>query len=932
MMQEIFEYVMGMLKSRFVPLVLVFVILLTIILTRLFSLQIVNGDTYAQSVTDAQEKTMSVAATRGRIFDCNGILLAYNDLAFSVKISDSGKYSSNSAKNESINAVIDKTIGIIEANGDKVTNDLPITVNSDGHLEFTEEDTALYRFLRDTYGATSINALTAEQKDATANDVYKYLKDKYEVSDEYSLENQLEIINLRRYMSANSYSRYMTFTIAYEVSDDTVAAIMENSRDLVGVTVEETYIRKYVDSVYTSHILGYTGNVSTSELEELQAQDDQYEANDIVGKSGIEQSLELELQGTKGSRKVYVDSVGRITEVVDNTQPQTGNDVYLTIDSTLQKNVYNAIEDELVKILLSKITAGDTTITYTNTGSVDDIFIPIKTVYNALIDNNVISTKKIAEQATDNEAGVYAKLLSKQDSIVSAVQGELTTSPTAYSALSDEMKVYIYYIYKNILCDGGIINTKNIDYSDATYVKWDEDESISLKELLNYALTKNWIDMDQLTDSQYSSLQEAYDALLSYILETIRNDTGFTKRLYRYMISSGTLSGREVCMMLYEQSVIPADEETYASLSSGRLTAYDFMTNAISTKLIKPYQLALEPCSGSAVVADPNTGKILALVSYPGYDNNKLSGTVDSEYYEQLRNDSSKPLINKATSLRTAPGSIFKMCSAIAGLENGVISSGESINCTGLFDKVTPSPKCWIYPSSHGGENVSTALRDSCNVYFYNVGYRLGQLGTGSYNSTQGTDILKKYAEQLGLATKSGIEIYEAEPIASTESAIHSAIGQGSHNYSALNLCRYVATLATSGVCHDFTLVDKVTDSEGNVVYQNEPVVSNTVNVSSSTWTAVHYGMYLVGQNTTAFNNMPYLIAGKSGTAQQSETKPDHITFVSYAPYEDPQVCVSVLIPNGYASSNAGELTAEIYKLYWGVSTSSSGAAATAAN
>ena len=100
------------------------------------------------------------------------------------------------------------------------------------------------------------------------------------------------------------------------MSDATVAAILEKSRDLVGVSVEEEYIRKYVDSVYTSHILGYTGNVSSSELEELQAQNEQYESNDTVGKSGIEQALELELQGTKGSKKVYVDSVGRITEVV----------------------------------------------------------------------------------------------------------------------------------------------------------------------------------------------------------------------------------------------------------------------------------------------------------------------------------------------------------------------------------------------------------------------------------------------------------------------------------------------------------------------------------------------------------------------------------------------------------------------------------------
>ena len=110
---------------------------------------------------------------------------------------------------------------------------------------------------------------------------------------------------------------------------------------------------------------------------------------------------------------------------------------------------------------------------------------------------------------------------------------ELTDSPTAYGQLSDEMKVYIYYIYKNVLVDNGIINTDNMDTNDSVYVNWDENESISLKELLTYALTKNWIDMDKLTAEKYSSLQEAYDSLLEYISNYISNDTGFGKKVYR---------------------------------------------------------------------------------------------------------------------------------------------------------------------------------------------------------------------------------------------------------------------------------------------------------------------------------------------------------------------------------------------------------------
>ena len=188
-------------------------------------------------------------------------------------------------------------------------------------------------------------------------------------------------------MAANSYNRYLTFIIANEVSDETVAAILENSDDLVGVTVEEQYIRRYVDSVYCSQILGYTGTVSNAELEEL---GEGYESNDIVGKSGIEKSMESELSGVKGEKSVYVDTVGRITEVLDEEAPQAGHDVYLTIDINLQKAIYHAIEDEVTNIFMQYFTPGSNKITYNSSGDVDTIYITAQEAYFALIDLSLI--------------------------------------------------------------------------------------------------------------------------------------------------------------------------------------------------------------------------------------------------------------------------------------------------------------------------------------------------------------------------------------------------------------------------------------------------------------------------------------------------------------------------------------------------------------
>lgn len=943
-MKEVFEYILSLFKSRIFPLILVFAILVGVLINRLFGLQIINGESYVKDLSSSIQKDMSVAATRGRIFDKNGVLLAYNDLAYAVRISDSGKYNNNAEKNEKLNASIDKTLDIIEAKGDTYSNDFPI-VYEDGQYVFNIKDNELLRFLRDIYGKRSISELSDEERNVTAQELFRQLCEKYEVvvaSDSsknqatvlsstvsflksqgymveaagFSVDHALMIVNLRRYMSANSYNRYISFTIANEVSDETVAAILESSDDLTGVTVEEQYIRRYVDSVYCSQILGYTGTVSTSELETL---GDKYDSNDTVGKSGIEKSMESVLSGTKGERQVYVDTVGRITEVLGETDPETGNDVYLTIDINLQKNLYNAIEDRLVQILLTYMTSGDTKYSYTSNGSVDTVYILAKEVYFALIDNNIVSIKHIAEQSTDTEAQVYSAFLSKQDSTMDWIRSELADGDTPYGKLSEEQQLYIWYVYTS-LKDRGVFNTSNVDTTDDVYKDWTQADGTSLKELLTHGIAKNWINLNVFSTEQYTSLQESYDALLDYIDGYLREDTSFYKKMYKYMINSGSISGRQVCMLLYEQGVLDMNSENsrYSALAAGSLGAYDFMTYAISNKIITPAQLALEPCSASAVVTNPKNGDIIAMVSYPSYDNNKLSGSVDAKYFNSLINDKASPMLNRATQSFTAPGSTYKPCTTIAGMDTGIISSGTTFYCSGSFDKVTPSPKCWRL-SGHGGEVAATAIRDSCNVFFYNVGYNLACSKNGNYNSTYGTTILQKYSDLLGLSTKAGVEIEESEPMASNTNSVASAIGQGNHKYSTLNLARYVTTIATSGTCYNLTLVDKITDSDGNLIEDNYADVDHQVELSSNIWSTVHEGMMLAGNSYSTIAKLGLKIAAKSGTAQENTNEPDHSLLVTYSPYDDPQICVSVCIQHGYSSTTSMDLTADVYKIYYGM-------------
>ena len=925
-------------------MIMVFIVLVGVLVNRLFSLQIINGESYVKDLSSSIQKDMSVAATRGRIFDKNGVLLAYNDLAYAVRISDSGKYEDNDTKNRLLNTSIDKTLTIIEEKGDSYSNDFPI-VYSNGMYEYNIKDNELLRFLRDIYGKRSISELSDEQRNVSAGELFKQLCDRYgvavagddyindggamaatikllkeqgmnPVADGFSVEHALMIVNLRRYMSANSYNRYISFTIANEVSDETVAAILENSDELTGVTVDEQYIRRYVDSMYVSQILGYTGTVSSSELETL---DDSYDSNDVVGKSGIEKSMESELAGTKGTRKVYVDTVGRITEVLDEQDSSAGNDVYLTIDINLQKKIYNALEDKIIQILLTYMRNGDTKYSYNSNGSVNTVYILAKEVYFALIDNNIVSIKHIASQSTDTERQIYSAFLSKQDSTMEWLRNELSAGDTPYGKLDEEQQLYIWYVYTS-LKDRGVFNTANVDTDDNVYKDWTEGNGTSLKELLTHGISKNWINLNIFSSEQYTSLQESYDALIDYIDSYLREDTSFYKKMYKYMVNAGNISGRQICMLLYEQGVLDMNDENsrYASLASGGLGAYEFMVYAITNKIITPAQLALQPCSASTVITNPQNGDILAMVSYPSYDNNKLSGTVDAKYFNSLINDKAAPMINRATQSFTAPGSTYKPCTTIAGMDTGTISSGTTFYCSGSFDKVTPAPKCWRL-SGHGGEVAATAIRDSCNVYFYNVGYNLACRKDGTYNSTYGTSTLQKYSDLLGLSTKAGVEIEENSPQASNTNSIASAIGQGNHKYSTLNLARYVTTIASSGKCYNLTLIDKITDSDGNLIRKNEAEVDHQVELSSNIWDTVHEGMTLAGNSYTGISKLGMKIAAKSGTAQENTKEPDHSLLVTYSPYDNPEICVSVCIQHGYSSGTSIDLTADIYKIYYGL-------------
>ncbi len=930
MFEHIREKFLNMITSRVFIMMIVMLIIAVIMVQRVFQLQIVEGEQYIDSFQMKIKKERTIAGSRGCIYDCNGNLLAYNELAHSVTIED--VYESGKMKNYNLNSTIHTLIGMIEQNGDNIISDFKITLDKNNHYMFTVEGTQLLRFLADVYGQRNPDDLEEKQRTATAQEVMDYLCgwDKFRIGEYtkddnsstfvpgngYTRNEALKILTIRYDMSSNNYQKYIATTVATDVSEETVAIVMENNNILEGVSIVEDTIRKYVDSIYFSHIIGYTGKVSNEELETLQQENPSYDLNDTVGKLGIEKSMETRLQGTKGHETIFVNSVGKVTETTDYTEPIAGDDIYLTIDKDLQIATYKILEEKLASILYTNII--NTKDFDASKVSSSKIKIPIYDVYFALINNNIIDISHFSDaNAGETERLVQERYTQHKQEAFEKLRTELLEDKTPYERLSLEYQVYESYMVE-LLYNNGIIQKDLIPADDATYLAWTRDETISLNEYLNYCISKNWIDITKLQlNTQYSESETIYLRMVDYIFEQLDHDLEYTKKVYKYMLKNDVISGTHVCKLLLEQELIDIDEAEEQRLYNGSITAYSFMMNRIHDLDITPAQLALDPHSASMVITDVNTGDVLALVSYPGYDNNKMANGVNAEYFNQLLNDLSTPMINYATRQMTAPGSTFKMVSATAGLLEGVINPYTTFRCTGSFEKISPPARCWIYgKGSHGAINVTQAICHSCNMFFYELGYSLGTVGD-TYSNDVGLQKLEKYADMYGLSETSGIEIEESAPTVSTEDAVRSSIGQGTNNYSTVGLARYVTTVANSGTCYNLTLIDKITDHSGIVLSENHAQVRNTIDMDNSYWNAIHQGMRQVIESKSYYNDLGVKVAGKTGTAEENKSRPNHALFVCYAPYDEPEIAIATRVAYGYTSTYAAQITKDVLKYYF---------------
>ena len=731
-------------------------------------------------------------------------------------------------------------------------------------------------------------------------------------------ETALAMLNIRYAMYLVSYIRYETVTIASNVNQSTVTDILEHADTLRDVSISEEVVRVYTDPECFSGILGYTGKASEEELISLQEEDPSYELGDIIGRAGIEQVMERTLAGSKGSTTVMVDSRGRIMQTLEETEAVAGDNVYLSIDHDLQVAIYHMLEQSLASIILEHMVNDEVDPeSYEDTATIP---ISIYDILFQMINNNVLSLSHFqADDAGSSERSMYQAFLNRRETDLNLISAAMM--PGSGAEIPEELRDLLDHCIDR-MNDEGILTTGN---SDPTYVSWYRGES-SFYGFLEHKVNEGMINVSGLgLDQAYAGTEETITALREHILEGLLTDSGFSKLIYEDLIHDHTIDGREICLALYEQNVLEPDEELIAQLQNGTLDAYEFMRMKIESIEITPAQIALDPCTAACVVLDVDQATPLAIVSYPGYDLNRMSGTIDAEYYSRLLNDQSNPLYNNATQARVAPGSTFKPITSIAALETGLITPDTLIEDHGVFTEQGMNLHCWYYPNSHGNINVREAIMVSCNYFFCELGYEMSMISGENgevYSDSQGISVLQNYAHMFGLDSTTGLEIPENEPQVSDFSAIASAIGQGTHAYTCMNLARYAMTLANNGTLYDLTLLDHSTDYQGNIQEEYSSEAIETADINPATLRIVRSAMNGVvnegGSCAAIFADAPVDSAGETGTAEQSAVRGPHANFIGFAPYDDPEISYAIVIPFGYTSGHSAEIASELLDYYYG--------------
>ena len=661
-----------------------------ILIVQLFNLQIVHGAKYREESNTRLTRESTLEATRGEILDRSGNVLVSSSQKFNLELYKS-KIDTNA-----LNDSILKIIQVLEKYNVSYVDSFPIKIDP---FEYTIADTNLSNW-------KSNNGI---DENATAEEAFYKFKDKYKIQNT-DISEIRKIIAIRYAIVQEGYSSTKSLTIAKDIPREAVAEFSEEGDEFPGINISVQPVRQYKQGTLASHILGYASKIGS---EEYQKKKDEYNQNDIIGKTGIEAVFEKYLKGKNGTKQIDMAVDGTITAEVVEKEALAGSNVVLTIDSQLQKIAEEALKDNIEKI----------------------------------------------------KNGGFGK---------------------------------------------------------------------------------------------------SYDAK-----------------------------------------------------------------------------------GGSCVVMNVKTGEVLAMASYPDYNPQSFADGISNEEWKSYNENKSYPLLNKCIQSAYEPGSIFKMVTAIAGLESGNISLTEKINDTGVYKKYGAEWKCWYYTDYHRGHgylNVIGAIEKSCNFFFYETADRMG------------IDTLDKYATYFGLGRKTGIELPSetAGTLASKDyvksikgswnpgDTINAAIGQGYNKFTPLQMTKYISMIANGGNNVNVSIVKTIQNADGTEVSKDEIneyvkeklglTEENTENITLNKdyVNVVREGMKSVtsGESGTAyvrFKDFNIKVGGKTGSAEAGKDANGNdivnAWFAAFAPYDDPEIAVVVMVENGGHGNYTAEAVRNIMAEYFGMNT-----------
>lgn len=930
-MRRLLDQFLDLCKNRIFVMLCGIIVLFAIIVLRLFSLQIIHGTEYEESITASVSKELPVPAPRGNIYDRYGRPLAVNTVAYCVQVDGSVTLEFTAEERQELAKSLTEALW---EKGETKADSLPITKQSPYRFTFTGTDEE--KEVAETRWKTSIG-LEKKERDMTAEECIHWLYEKYAVPEAFTpvqkrtyvslcmsddrnlmaltlamkltdfgeeivdelplaqespysfqfngnknrekswkesmgmeeeelsydslktldylrdyfglpegLPNDLirSTLGIRYSMYLQRYQQYQTVNVATNVSDKTLAYVEENQDMFPCVIIDTVSLREYPEGEYFAHIIGYIRQMTENDYalykDDVDAEGNPlYSQTDIVGQDGMEKLYERELNGIDGKVQIEVDNQGRRMSVIDSTDPVPGKDLFLTLDSELQKVAYDTLESELRKAVLNKLTSyGKNSVSTTE-------------LFQSMINVNHISAQKM----------LYAE--------------EGTVQHTVYLRLKQAQPTF--------------------------------------------------------RPEQEDAVETAKDFLLD-------------------SLEKGNVSIKELTLMMIEQGNLPVTDEEKASIENGA-SPLSLILGKLSSGEMSPADTGLDPCTGSVFVTQVGTGEVLASVTYPSYDNNELVNTFNNTYYNDLLQDGNTPLVNRPLKQKKASGSTFKMITALAALETGTITPETLITDKGIFrDAGIPYARCWIYSNTggtHRSVNVSHALEVSCNYFFYELAYRMGNTNDG--NSTNSITTLNEYMAAFGLNNYTGLELDEYGPTmaspANKERAvktfnpdattsqtrwtdgdtIRTAIGQSINSYTPAQVTKYVSTLANGGTLYKLHMVDHVQNSDGTLDSQVEETVENVTEFKEENLQAVYQGMWLVtngsrGTLRGAFDDLPVDVAAKTGTAEEDKNRSSHTWLVCFAPYDDPQIAITVMIPFGEGSGSPAPAVAKaIIKEYLGL-------------